>query len=109
MFLTEGILEPSSAATESSDGVAGLLRPAPATEGTYGLGFFVQRVGDDVEVVGHAGSSRGWRAKMLAVPDRDAAIVILTNADSGTPIHLEVGCMWLAWVAELRSASQACP
>lgn len=109
LFLAEGILEPSSAAALSSDGIAELLRPADATDGTYGLGVFVERVGDDVEVVGHAGSSRGWRAKMLTVPDRDAAIVILTNADGGTPIHVEVGCMWLAWVVGLGRASEACP
>jgi hypothetical protein len=46
---------------------------------------------------------------MLTVPDRDPAMVMLNNADGGTPIHVEVRCMWLARVAEPGSASEACP
>lgn len=40
---------------------------------------------------------------------RAAGLVILTKADNGTPVQVEVGCMWFAWVAELGSASEACP
>ncbi len=46
---------------------------------------------------------------MRAAPGQDFAIVILTDADSGTPFHVEVGEMWITWIPELGSISEACP
>jgi hypothetical protein len=35
--------------------------------------------------------------------------MVLTNDDGGTLIQTDVGCMWLARVADPGCASEACP
>jgi CubicO group peptidase (beta-lactamase class C family) len=60
-----------------------LGRPEPATSGHYGLGVELHRLDDGTTVVWHEGVNRGWHARLLAYPDRDWAVVTLTNGDAG--------------------------
>jgi beta-lactamase family protein len=45
-----------------------------------GIGWFLREV-DGVGTVGHGGSANGQFAELLAVPERDFAVVALSNAD----------------------------
>lgn len=56
--------------------------PQPATGGEYGLGLHVERV-DGGTLLSHEGVNRGWHARLLALPDRGWAAVVLTNGDGG--------------------------
>jgi len=66
--------------------LAAMLRPAPATRGHWGLGFELDRLADGTRVVEHAGSSRGWRSRMVVLPDRGWGIVVLTDGDGGDAV-----------------------
>jgi CubicO group peptidase (beta-lactamase class C family) len=56
----------------------------------YGLGWSLRRFGEEM-VVGHGGSTNGFRARLAMVPSRRFALAILTNSDSGVPVleHVE--------------------
>ena len=108
-FLAAGILRPDPAEGLEPGRISTLVTPADATDGAYALGFFVVGPDDGPPVVGHAGSNAGWRAKILAIPHHDAAIVILTNGDGGEAVHVELGCTWIAATLELPSVAGACP
>jgi hypothetical protein len=45
-----------------------------------GIGWFLREV-DGVGTVGHGGSANGQFAELLTVPERDFAVVALSNAD----------------------------
>ena len=108
-FVAAGILNPDPATGLDPDRVTELLAPAPATDGAYALGFFVEQRGTAPVVIGHAGANLGWRSKILAIPELDAAIVILMNGDGGEAIHVTLGCAWIAATARLTTVEAACP
>jgi CubicO group peptidase (beta-lactamase class C family) len=108
-FLAAGILDTDPTTGLEADQVSELLAPAPATDGAFALGFFVDQNGNGPVVIGHAGANAGWRSKILAIPELDAAIVVLLNGDGGEAIHVELGCAWVAATAELPSIDAACP
>ncbi len=68
---------------------------APLTGSTLGdaigLGWFLREV-DGVRLVGHAGSANGQFAELHLVPDRDVAVVALSNAgpDAGLAFNRAV-------------------
>jgi CubicO group peptidase (beta-lactamase class C family) len=66
--------------------LARMTSPAPGTDGRYGLGFELDRLADGTRVLEHEGSSRGWRGRLVAFPDRGWAIVVLTNGDGGAAV-----------------------
>ena len=47
-------------------------------------------------------------AKILFAPSQSTGIVILTNSDNGTSLHIELGCRWAAW-ATSQSVDEVCP
>lgn len=55
----------------------------------YGLGWSLRRFGDAI-VVGHGGSTNGFRARLAMAPSRRFAVAILTNSDSGVPVLEQV-------------------
>lgn len=57
--------------------------PQPATAGEYGLGLHVERIDGGGTLLSHEGVNRGWHARLLALPDRGWAAVVLTNGDGG--------------------------
>lgn len=102
--------EPRGRGVLSPETLDEMLLPVPGSEEggvAQGLGYFVDaRSGQTV--VGQTGSDDGWSAKVLVVPDLRGAIAVLTNADGGGALHLEVGCAWLAW-ATRRGVDEVCP
>jgi len=75
----------------TSDNVQLMHQPAPATDGTWGLGFSTR---EEAGIVGHGGSNVGWKALMSFTPGTRNGIVLLTNSDSGSQILEEVLCYW---------------
>jgi CubicO group peptidase (beta-lactamase class C family) len=62
----------------------------PSANGSYGLGYRVDRLSDGGTMVSHAGSNRGWRSFLAAFPQAGYAIVILTNGDNGARVITEI-------------------
>jgi CubicO group peptidase (beta-lactamase class C family) len=80
----------SSSAADMGRFAAALLRdpdrlaqPQAGTDGHYGLGVELDRLGDGTRVVWHEGVNRGWHARLLVYPGRGWAVVVLTNGDGG--------------------------
>jgi CubicO group peptidase (beta-lactamase class C family) len=67
-----------------------MAAPAPATDGNYGLGLHVERLRDGTPRLWHDGSNRGLQAQLDVFPDRDWALVILTNGDNGRYVIADV-------------------
>ncbi|MEZ4569383.1 MAG: serine hydrolase domain-containing protein [Thermomicrobiales bacterium] len=63
----------------------------------WGLGFKLERRNSGV-VVGHGGATNGFRADLSMVPDREFAVAVLTNSDSGSQFATEI----VDWVLEQR-------
>jgi CubicO group peptidase (beta-lactamase class C family) len=49
----------------------------------YGLGFQVERPGDNGRVFGHSGSSTGWGSRLYIYPDRGVAAAAIVNLQGG--------------------------
>ena len=67
-----------------------MAAPAPATDAEYGLGLHVERLRDGTRRLWHDGSNPGWQAQLEVFPDRDWALVILTNGDDGKHVIADV-------------------
>lgn len=79
-----------------------LRRPyAKPVSGVYGYGFSGQRIGG-VDVWGHTGSSWGFQASLLLVPDRGAVFAGLTNSDTGSKALTELEDLWFERVVGAR-------
>ncbi|GAC1517221.1 MAG: hypothetical protein NVS1B4_16620 [Gemmatimonadaceae bacterium] len=89
-----GVLKPATIAVART--------PAEATRGTWGLGINVGASAEGGQWVAHAGSNRGWRARMMAYPDRGLGIVVLTNSDNGDAVTDAVVCAWESYELSLR-------
>ncbi|HEX9038275.1 MAG TPA: serine hydrolase domain-containing protein [Ktedonobacterales bacterium] len=55
----------------------------------YGTGWETRRL-DGVRVVGHGGSTNGFNARLLLIPERRYALVILTNSGRGSAMYQEI-------------------
>ena len=84
---------------------AGTVDPDPVN----GLAPDLVRRAVGTTYVGHTGANAGWRTRILAIPGRDAGIVILTNSEAGEPVHTGIGCSWIAWMSETPTVEAACP
>lgn len=80
---------------DSFQGKPGILSPestrdmaAQVTDG-MGLGFASDGEGNSLRL-SHGGSNQGFKALMFAYPDRGQGMVLMTNADGGTFLQLEV-------------------
>ena len=69
---------------------AAMSEPAPHTDGRFGLGVHVEQLRDGTRRLWHDGANRGWRARLEAFPDRDWALVVLTNGDNGDDVIEDV-------------------
>ncbi|MCX7624353.1 MAG: serine hydrolase domain-containing protein [Thermomicrobium sp.] len=87
-----------SPAPLSLDGVR-LLRtpqvPAANWADHYGIGWAIWRCGRTT-LVGHGGSTNGFQAHLVLVPEQRAAIASLTNHEQGSAAYLEVETRILA-------------
>lgn len=64
----------------------------------YGLGVFVETLPDGTQTISHTGGNQGWRSLMVIVPSRRAALVVLTNSDSGSGLYEAVRARWADWL-----------
>lgn len=71
----------------------------------YGLGHFIERLGDGSTAVGHDGRNQaGFRAKFLMRPSSGDGIVFFSNSRSGLALD-RVVCLWGADVAKVDPAA----
>ncbi|MCY1033307.1 serine hydrolase [Corallococcus sp. BB11-1] len=80
---------------------AELSTPRAPDEGGYGLGHYIERLGDGSTAVGHDGRNRaGFRAHFLMRPLSGDGIVFFSNSRSGLALD-RVVCLWGADVAKV--------
>jgi CubicO group peptidase (beta-lactamase class C family) len=82
-----GVLRPET--------VAMMIAPVLASDGTYGLGYGVEPLGEDLVMVGHNGGNRGWHAAFWVVPSTGEGFVLVTNGSNGWTVHRQVHCDWI--------------
>ncbi len=75
-----------------------MLAPAPASNGTYGLGYSTRLLPNEKISKGHGGSNRGWQAYFQIIPESRDGIVIVTNSSNGSSVHRQVFCAWTEWL-----------
>jgi CubicO group peptidase (beta-lactamase class C family) len=51
-----------------------------------GLAWVIHPIGN-LEAVEHAGATNGFMARMVLIPEKNYAIVVLTNGEHGSPVH----------------------
>lgn len=84
---------------------AELSTPRAPDEAVYGLGHFIERLGDGSTAVGHDGRNQaGFRAKFLMRPQSGDGIVFFSNSRSGLALD-RVVCLWGADVAKVAPAT----
>ncbi|WP_342380736.1 beta-lactamase family protein [Myxococcus stipitatus] len=84
---------------------AELSTPRAPGEAVYGLGHFIERLGDGSTAVGHDGRNQaGFRAKFLMRPQSGDGIVFFSNARSGLALD-RIVCLWGADVAKVDAAT----
>jgi CubicO group peptidase (beta-lactamase class C family) len=64
---------------------------------SYGLGVFVETVGQGRKAVWHGGQGLGWMTHFHAVPETGDGIVILTNSQRSWPFMALVLSDWARW------------
>jgi CubicO group peptidase (beta-lactamase class C family) len=64
---------------------------------SYGLGVFVETVGQGRKAVWHGGQGKGWMTHFHAVPETGDGIVILTNSQRSWPFMALVLTEWARW------------
>jgi CubicO group peptidase (beta-lactamase class C family) len=89
-----GVLEPGTVVT--------MLTPAPASDDTYGLGYFIDVMPDWTVLKGHGGANTGWHATLQLVPNRREGIIVLTNGSNGWAVHRQIVCRWISWISRLE-------
>jgi CubicO group peptidase (beta-lactamase class C family) len=78
----------------TSDDLTLLLSPTEATEGQYGLGYFLQALPEGGHVAWHDGIQPGWRTMFALDAARQDGLVVLTNSDAGYRLMIQVACLW---------------
>ncbi|HEX9614312.1 MAG TPA: serine hydrolase, partial [Bacteroidota bacterium] len=89
-----GILRPET--------IALMITPAPASDGTYGLGYGIDTVAQDLIGVGHSGANRGWQAYFCVIPTTGDGFVMVTNGSNGWSVYAQSRCDWVAWLTGTR-------
>ena len=95
-----GVLRPES--------IALMLAAAPATDGEYGLGYAIDSLPDGSKSTGHGGANRGWHAYFTTVAKTGEGIVVTTNGDNGSAVHMQIRCAWTKWLTGSFPAGDRC-
>jgi CubicO group peptidase (beta-lactamase class C family) len=97
-------VRPGDGAVLSGSALRELHTPVVAIPGAfglvadgYGLGHFVEQVGDDLTAVWHGGQGHGWMTHVHAVPELGAGIVVLTNSQRSWPLISMLVGDWARW------------
>ena len=101
-FVAAGLPGPAGAhpgrGVLDNETVALMYQPAKLSDGSpgeAGLGYGFRSYGEEqVEAVIHLGGNAGWRALIVAVPERRQDLVILTNSDNGGEVVEELADLW---------------
>lgn len=84
---------------------ATLSTPRAPGEAQYGMGHFIERLGDGSTAVGHDGRNQaGFRANFLMRPQQRDGIVFFSNSRSGLALD-HVVCLWRAQVSGAQAAA----
>lgn len=75
--------EPPGRGVLTPQAIRQMISPAPATKGTYGLGFQIQELPGGLHMVYHAGGNPGWGAIFAELAEKHVGLVVLTNSDPG--------------------------
>ena len=75
-----------------------MLTPAPASNGTYGLGYSTRLLPNEKINKGHGGSNRGWQAYFQIILESRDGIAIVTNGSNGSSVHRQIFCAWTEWL-----------
>ncbi|MEX1158783.1 MAG: serine hydrolase [Thermomicrobiales bacterium] len=78
----EGVLSAGSLATMREP-----QRKAGNWAHEWGIGWDLRRI-DGVQVIAHGGSINGFKSQLTLVPERETALVMLTNSDYGSAANL---------------------
>lgn len=68
------------------------------TNGSVGLGHFVETLPGGTMAVTHAGTNWGWQLIFMSVPARGEGIVIFTNGTRGIGLYSEILSEWGDWL-----------
>jgi CubicO group peptidase (beta-lactamase class C family) len=85
-------LRPVAAPPISWDSITMMQAPQVAAANWadwYGLGWAIWSIGS-VRVIGHGGSTNGYQAHLVLLPEERVAIASLTNHEQGSSAYLEV-------------------
>ena len=75
-----------------------MMEPAPASDGSYGLGYQVDSIpGTSMTLRGHGGANSGWHAFLRVNPDTNDGFMMVTNGGAGHNIYRQVFCDWIYW------------
>lgn len=73
-----------------------MMAPAPASKGSYGLGYSVANLKDkETVLVGHGGANTGWHAYFQVNPATNDGFAVVTNGGSGWNVHRQIYCAWV--------------
>jgi CubicO group peptidase (beta-lactamase class C family) len=88
--------EPAGRGVLTPQTIRQMTSPAPATNGTYGLGFQIQKLPGGLHMVYHPGGNPGWGAIFVELPEKSAGVAVLTDSDSGEILATQVAFAFAA-------------
>ncbi|MFT4851094.1 MAG: tetratricopeptide (TPR) repeat protein, partial [Sediminicola sp.] len=75
-----------------------MMKPALASNGSYGLGYQVDAIQDTSVVLrGHGGANTGWHAFLMLDPETNDGFIMITNGGAGHNIYRQAFCDWIFW------------
>ncbi|WP_299122490.1 serine hydrolase [uncultured Winogradskyella sp.] len=75
-----------------------MMKPAAASNDSYGLGYQVQNIPNTSYILkGHGGANTGWHAFFRVNPDTNDGFIMITNGGSGHNIYTQIFCDWIQW------------
>lgn len=81
-----------------------MMKPAPASNEGYGLGYEVSEIPEfSLTLHGHGGGNTGWSALLMVNQLTNDAFVMLTNAGIGHKVYRQIFCEWINWVTNKKS------
>ena len=85
--------------TVLSEATVSLMMEADkACNGTYGLGYAIQILPDNITtLVGHGGANTGWQAYFQVNPQSNDGFVMVTNGGAGWNVYNQAFCKWVTW------------
>lgn len=99
-WLVALLADPSTPNVLSDESIRLMMTPAEATDGQYGLGFYLTNWQGEI-IPNHTGSTPGFRSYFQILPDQRHAIIVLSNSDNGEIFNNRVVGQWLQWLKSL--------